>query len=75
MEDILRARIFNEVRISFEFFARQYGGEDVNKVLVLSSGLKQGRAYGTVSCTGLDFTLLRPSSKIFSERKPPVSSS
>ncbi len=37
-DDVVRARVFNEVRLSFEFFSRQQGGSEINKLIVLSSG-------------------------------------
>jgi hypothetical protein len=38
IDDVIRARVFNEVRISFEFFARQYGDSQINKLITISSG-------------------------------------
>jgi hypothetical protein len=36
-EDVVKARIFNDVRVSFDFFARQYGEAGVSDLVVLSS--------------------------------------
>ena len=38
-EEVSRMKLFNEVRMSFEFFSRQYENEEVNKIIILSSGL------------------------------------
>ncbi|MEI8012005.1 MAG: pilus assembly protein PilM [Candidatus Omnitrophota bacterium] len=35
-DDQFRPRVFNEIRMSFEFFLRQYGGEDVKKLVAIS---------------------------------------
>jgi Tfp pilus assembly PilM family ATPase len=60
MEEVLRARIFNEVRISFEFFSRQYSEEGVNKIIVLSSGLKQSFWTGLNEEFSVDMEIIDP---------------
>ena len=65
-EDILRARIFNEVRVSFEFFSRQYSEEGVNKILILSSGLKQSFWTGLNEELGVEMEIIDPLREISS---------
>jgi Tfp pilus assembly PilM family ATPase len=65
-EDVLRARIFNEVRISFEFFSRQYSEEGVNKILILSSGLKQSFWTGLNEELGVAMEIIDPLREISS---------
>jgi Tfp pilus assembly PilM family ATPase len=38
-QDVAKARFFNEVKIALEFFSRQHVDEEVQKIIVLSSGL------------------------------------
>jgi Tfp pilus assembly PilM family ATPase len=65
-EDILRARIFNEVRISLEFFSRQYSEEGVNKIIILSSGLKQSFWTGLNEDLGVSMEIIDPLREISS---------
>ncbi len=60
VEDVLRARIFNEVRVSFEFFSRQYSEEGVNKIIILSSGLKQSFWTGLNDELGVPMEIIDP---------------
>ena len=38
IDDELRSKVFNEIRISSEFFLRQYGGEEVQRMVAISIG-------------------------------------
>ncbi len=38
-QNVTKAKFFNEVKISLEFFSRQHVDEEVQKIIVLSSGL------------------------------------
>jgi|GEM_PF-3185656 len=38
-QDVTKARFFNEVKIALEFFSRQHVDEEVQKIIVMSSGL------------------------------------
>ena len=38
VDDELRSKVYNEVRISSEFFLRQYGGEEVRRMVAISIG-------------------------------------
>jgi Tfp pilus assembly PilM family ATPase len=60
VEEVLRARIFNEVRISLEFFSRQYSEEDVTKIVILSSGLKQSFWTGLNDELGVPMEIVDP---------------
>jgi Tfp pilus assembly PilM family ATPase len=40
-EDIVKAKFYNEVRVSIDFFARQSAGSDVEKIVALSAGVHQ----------------------------------
>ncbi|MBF0386663.1 MAG: pilus assembly protein PilM [Candidatus Omnitrophica bacterium] len=39
-DDLFRLKFFNEIRMSLDFFSRDNGGQDVAKIIAVSSGLK-----------------------------------
>ncbi len=55
--DFLRAKLYNEVRISLDFFSRQHS-EDVVKIVVLSSANNRNIADGVVADMGLPVSLV-----------------
>ncbi len=65
IDDVLRTRIFNEVRISFEFFSRQSSETGVDKLITLSSGRSQAFWTGLNEEAGVPLEIV-DSSKLFS---------
>ncbi len=59
-DEVSRMKLFNEVRMSFEFFSRQHENEDVNKVIILSSGLNQSFWSGLSEDLGMRVDIVDP---------------
>ena len=57
-DDVLRARLFNEIRISFEFFSRQYGGAEVDKMVVIATALQKRLWEGVSEDTGVNVEIV-----------------
>ena len=60
VQDALRARIFGEVRISLEFFSRQYAEEEVSRIVIISSEKKQSLWAGLSDDLGITVNVVDP---------------
>ncbi len=59
-EEVSRMKLFNEVRMSFEFFSRQHENEDINKIIIFSSGLNQSFWSGLSEDIGMPVDIVDP---------------